>query len=918
MRHLGDRQGGARTTQALAAAAAGGLLALSAATGAQAQPAQRPAQGTVIDHDVRFQVLTPTLVRMEYAKDGRFEDRPTVNAVQRDFSPPAYTARVENGYRVIRTSGLTLRYRLGSGPFTQDNTEVRLTAGDQLVTGHPQFGESTSTCTFGAVCDTEYGTMSGGAKYTSPGQSTKAYGRGVTAGYEQAGAASTVRVSNVPADGRYTLRLRYSNAKASDGRTTDRTLSVEAGGRRQQVTMTPSGDWEKYQVSEPITVELKHGIDDITVAMRDGDTGKVNIDAFALTRSAEAAFPTPATKGETSNLGGWTRGLDNTPSAPYQLNDGVLSRDGWYLLDDSATALSNGDGQQPTPRRERPESAYQDGYLFGYGHDYKQGLRDLQSLTGPAPLLPRWAFGLWFSRWHAYSAGDYKELLAQFRSHKVPLDALVVDTDYKGSGWWNGWTGWNKDLFPDPDAFMKWAKDNGLPVVLNTHPSIDASDPAFPRAMRTANGQLSKTPCNSGADCYGFDWSDPNQAKAFFDLHKPYDAQGVRLWWNDWCCDASLATGRGITPDTLISQLYAAHTAEATGLRGFAFSRIGASYQRLGGGYPSGPWADHRSTMHFTGDSSPTWETLAFAAGINASEGNIGLPYVSHDIGSFHGEETDKNPELYARWMQLGAFSPIDRIHSGGKASLPWEFGGEAGEAGEKFDRLRGALTPYFYSLARESTRTGLPMARPLYLNYPEQKAAYEHSTQYTLGDDVLVAPVTEPGGKSTLWVPPGTWTDYFTGKTYTGPKSVHVTTPLDEMPVLIRSGGILPQQDYKDYDAKSPMDHVTLTVGSSGHSSFPLYEDAGDGMQYSRGEHATTTIRTAGDTLTVSPQQGTYPDRVTSRSWTLSYVNAERPRSVTVNGKPVKWTYDSAKRTLTVKTAQLPTDQRTVIKTRR
>lgn len=926
MRRHRDRPGSRHGTSAAARTATavlaiGALVALAATTGAQALTAEastaqrQAAKGTVLDGSVRFQVLTPTLIRMEYAKDGRFEDRATVNAVQRDFDPPPYSSKVENGHRVIRTGGLTLRYRLGSGPFTQDNTEVRLKAGDELTTGHPQFGESTSTCAFGAVCDAEYGTTKGGAKWSFPGHTTQAYGRGVVSGYEKEGAAAKVRVRGVPVDGTYTLRLRYSNAKASDGRSTDRTVSVETGDERKRVSLEPTGDWDKYQVSKPVTVKLRRGLADITLAQRDGDTGKANIDAFALTKSADTAFPTPATQGNTANLGGWTRGLDNTPAAPYQLNDGVLSRDGWYLLDDSATALTNGDGKQPTPRPDRSEDAYQDGYLFGYGHDYKQGLRDLRALTGPAPLLPRWAFGVWFSRWKDYSFEDYKKILEKFRSSKVPLDALVVDTDYKGSGWWNGWSGWNKDLFPDPDAFMKWAKDNGLPIALNTHPSIDASDPAFAKTMETAGGKLPKISCYSSADCYGFDWSDPAQAKAFFDLHTPYDQQGVRLWWNDWCCDASAATGKGIAPDTLINQLYAAHTAEATGQRGFAFSRIGASYQRLSGGYASGPWADHRSTMHFTGDSYPTWDTLGFASRINSAEGNVGLPYVSHDVGSFHGEPEDKNPELYARWMQLGAFSPIDRVHSGGKASLPWEFDGAAGKSASKFLRLRGALTPYVYSLAREAQQTGLPIARPLYLNYPEQDGAYENATQYTLGDDVLVAPVTKPGGKSRLWVPPGTWTDYFTGKTYTGPKSVDITTPLDEMPVLIRSGGVLAQQEFKDYADQSSMDRLTLTVGADGHRSFQLYEDAGDGTQYTKGEHATTKVHTAGDKVTIDPQRGTYDKRVKERTWTLRYVNADRPAAVTVNGHRTAWKYDAAKRVLTVVTDRLPTADRTVIR---
>ncbi|MFI1963568.1 TIM-barrel domain-containing protein [Streptomyces pathocidini] len=912
----------------LAAVAAALALPLLAPAGASASTDRQAVRqdGTIVDGKARFQVLTPTLVRLEYAEDGKFEDSPTVNAVNRSFTPPAYTTRVSGGIREISTGKLTLRYRQGSGRFTPGNTTVRLKAGGQQVTGRPQFGESTSTCVFGAVCDTEYGVLAGGARWTfRDGHATKAYGRGITDGLDRPGARTTVRVRGVPHDGTYELRLRYANARAADGQDITRTLSVETGGQRTALTLPSTGDWAVYQASEPVKVELKRGVDDITIACREGDTCPVNADAFAVQEVGGTGFPTPADPGKSANLGGWTRGLDNTPAAPYQLGDGVLSRDGWYLLDDSATALQAPGTTQPRPRAARNETAYQDGYLFGYGHDYKQGLRDLRALTGPAPLLPRWAFGVWFSRWRDYSFTEYKDLLATFEKNKVPLDALVVDTDYKGSGWWNGWTGWNPALFPDPDAFMQWAKDNKLPIALNVHPSIDGSDPAFAQAMETAQGKLPKISCYSSADCYGFDWSDPDQAKAYFDLHTPYEQQGARLWWNDYCCDAATASGEGIAPDTLINQMYA-DRAESQGTRGFAFSRIGASYQRLGGGYAAGPWADHRSTMHFTGDSYPNFPTLDFAARIAVAEGNIGLPYVSHDIGAFHGEGR-RPDDLYARWMALGAFLPIDRVHSGGAYSLPWEYEGAAAEAGKKFLRLRGSLVPHLYSLAREASETGVPMVRGMYLNYPEYDEAYKGS-QFTLGDDVLVAPVTKEGAEAEVpvWVPPGTWTDFFTGKSYTGPKTVQVKAGIDEIPVLVRDGGLVVQQDADDAAAKKPFTRATVTAGSGGRGSFELYEDEGDGQAYRAGAHATTRIEQAPGRLVIGAARGSYDGHAATRAWTVRLLDIDhRPERVSVGGARLAestgdgpgWNYDADSRVLTVRTAPLDTGKRWVIETR-
>src|SRR4051794_25707809 len=173
--------------------------------------------------------------------------------------------------------------------------------------------------------------------------------------------------------------------------------------------------------------------------------------------------------------GGWRRSLDLV-SGPVPLHEGMLSRAGWYLVDDSASALLTPGGFATRPTRE---GSYQDVYLFAYGHDYARGLRDLRTLTGAAPLLPRKAFGVWYSRWWPYSEGDWQTLLARFRAEKVPLDTISLDTDFKqvsdpvASGFaatavgasglpysWNGWD-WNRDLYPDPGRFLRWAHDNG-------------------------------------------------------------------------------------------------------------------------------------------------------------------------------------------------------------------------------------------------------------------------------------------------------------------------------------------------------------------------------------------------------------------------------------------------------------------------
>jgi alpha-glucosidase (family GH31 glycosyl hydrolase) len=284
--------------------------------------------------------------------------------------------------------------------------------------------------------------------------------------------------------------------------------------------------------------------------------------------------------------------------------------------------------------------------------------------------------------------------------------------------------------------------------------------------------------------CKVWDWSSIPQAESYFALHQPFEAEGVSFWWLDWCCDASTASDPGVTPDAWINHLYAQELANK-GERGFVLSRTGSSYQNPDEVYPAGPWAGHTSTLAFTGDTWGTWNTLAFQAQLAGDEASIDEPYVSDDIGSFLGQPpgtASDDPDVYARWVQLGTFQPILRLHSSHGNRLPWDYPQPANDIAASFLGLREALVPYTYTLADEAVRTGLPITRPLYLDYPSEPAAYVNPGEYLYGPDVLVAPVTTPGtvSKQSVWFPPGQWTDWFTGATFTGSSEQTLTVPLD------------------------------------------------------------------------------------------------------------------------------------------
>jgi alpha-glucosidase (family GH31 glycosyl hydrolase) len=763
------------------------------------------AAGVVRDGDARFQVLSPTLIRLEYAADRAFEDRPTMLAFNRRIDPPPFTSRVVGGRRVISTGHLTVSYLRGSGPFDADNLRVRVRVGDRMVRAVPRWEPS---------------------EYTAPAE-----------GFTAAG----------------------------------------------------------YFGREP-------------------DTSG------------------PRTRG---NLGGWTRGLDSQRTARV-LHDGLLSRDGWFFVDDSHSVVLVAGGRRFDQRPSRA-GEYQDGYLFGYGHDYAAALADYRRLSGPAPLLPRKAFGVWFSRYFPYSEDDYRRrLLPRFRRERVPLDVLMVDTDFKAPRQWNGWN-WRPDLFPDPRRFFRWAHRQGLDVGLNSHPSIATSDPRFSEADARAGGlipftlgpvvvALATDPGAAADSYYTFDWANPRHVGSYFWLHEPFEREGADFWWHDWCCEEARVNGvvpdGTVSGDAWINSWYARRNARR-GTRWLSLARMGGSFEDWTGDRP-GPWGEQRSTIHFTGDAYSTWPMLDFETRFTVAEGNVGLPYVSHDIGGFQGNElTD---EMYVRWVQSGAFQPILRLHSsrsGDVQRLPWEFDGKARRVAARFLRLRESLIPYLYTVARQSYDTGLPLVRGMYLEWPERDAAYRLDRQYMLGSQLLVAPVGSPGDPASkrVWFPPGRWIDFFTGKRYRGPRARTLRVPLERMAVFAPAGGIVPRQPYMDYSDQRRLRLLELDVFAGRRGTLTLYEDAGEGFAYQRGQFARTPIRWNQEhrRLTIGRSRGDFPGSVDRRAYRVRFVGVRRPERIRAGGEALPpsrdgspgWSYRRAGRTLTMRTPPTPTGSR-------
>jgi hypothetical protein len=704
-------------------------------------------------------------------------------------------------------------------------------------------------------------------------------GTGFASGFENSGPAITWRFDQPLANGDYTISMQYANGTGGDGQLTTRTMSLYIDGVKSQIALPPTDNWDTWNVFQQ-NVSLSAGPHIIKISYDNGDSGKVNIDWLGVSPVGQP-LPNTIGKFQKTNLGGGIRSLD-LKSGETPLWDGLMSKDGWHLIDDSKTALTEADGWVSS--RPSHSGGYQDGYFFGYGTDYQSALKDFYKITGNPPLLPKWAFGVWYSKYAPYTSDFYKNtLLPRFRTEKVPLDVLVVDTDWKSPDKWNGWS-WDNNLFPDPQSFINWGKGEGLAIALNIHPSILSNDPKFAAADATAGGGL----LGRVGDRLSFDYSKKSHAKAYFDLHTQFNNQGIRFWWLDWVDQTVNTEVKGLPVEAWLSHLYVKNM-EDRNMRGFAFSRIGGGYNGYGNsGVPDMAWSDHRYTLHFTGDTFDDWSLLKFASKFTIREGNLGIPYVSHDMGSFKGRTL--SDDKYIRWLQFGTFQPIFRLHADENTDsnrLPWQYPNVINQA-KDFIRLRHALVPYTYSLAHESSNGGLPIVRGMYFYHPESPEAYSFDKQYFYGENILVSPIVTAGetASTSVWFPNGKWTNYFTNEVVTGPATKTVTVNYSAMPAYIKAGGIIPLKPYTDFIGQKLDDLLTLKVYAGADGDFSLYEDEGDNRNYQAGNYALTrlTYDDAQQKLTIPTQQGTYNGAPQKRAYDIVLYNAVIPTKVLLN----------------------------------
>ncbi|MFT3827260.1 MAG: glycoside hydrolase family 31 protein [Chitinophagaceae bacterium] len=537
-------------------------------------------------------------------------------------------------------------------------------------------------------------------------------------------------------------------------------------------------------------------------------------------------------------------------------------------------------------------------YYFMYGPALPDVLAQYTTLTGKAPLLPKFALGLHVG---TYSGGTWGheeltsdkyviELAKRLRELGIPVDLLWLDSTWRifGKAGGKGATSFEwRETFTNPAAMFDslYALNYNM-VGLHLRPRFDNGNRI--RLLDTAQ-QLKYT------------YPEGNYAGEFVNF---FDSASVDFWWKHGVMRVASIGAKFLKTDEGSAFGGLANESEKTGPAGkdvaklhnlFPVAYAKAPYEKFqefngirGLNQTREGYAGiQRYPFIFAGDWPSEWQYFpaVIKAGLNI--GLSGVGYWAHCMGGF---EHDADPELYIRWCQFGMFSPVALVfgmdHPGYKE--PWNYGADALRNFKKYDSLRYSLLPYLYSSAYQQYKTGLPLMRALVLHYQDDENVYSIADQYLLGDNLMICPVTTKGAVTrSIYLPEGKWFDYWTGKTYTGKQNIHVVTPLDSMPVFVKAGSILPQQPVQPYIGQKEPQQLTLNI-YPGNGKFGLYEDDGRTLQYQQGKFAVTNMQVVETgkelQITIKPAAGAYTSAVDQ--YKLAIRLAQTPAKLVVNGQ--------------------------------
>ncbi len=553
-------------------------------------------------------------------------------------------------------------------------------------------------------------------------------------------------------------------------------------------------------------------------------------------------------------------------------------------------------------------------YYFLYGPDFPAILDQYTDLTGKSPLLPLFALGLQVG---TYSGGTwgYEELTStqyvialarKFRELGIPVDVLHLDSTWRifGDTGGKGATTFEwRPTFDNPEAMFDslYAMHYNM-IGLHIRPRFDNGNTLNLLAQAQQKGYV---------------YPEENNPGEFVNF---FDTAAVNWWWENGAMKVASIGARFFKTDEGSAFGRKANESDKVGPTGEKIRRLHNLFPLAYAKAPYEKFAKYNATRGvstqgismrgvstrgmnhtregyagiqrypfiFAGDWPSEWQYFApvIKAGLNI--GLSGVGYWAHCMGGF---EHKADPELYIRWCQFGLLSPIAHLfgmdHPGYKE--PWHYGEEAQRIFKKYDQLRYRLLPYLYSHAYEMYQTGMPLMRALVLAYQDDPNTYDIADQYLLGSHMMICPVTTKGAQTrVVYLPEGTWINYWTGQPYEGKQYLNVVTPLDTMPIFIKGGAIIPMRPVVNYISEPTADTITLAIYPKGTSSFTLYDDDGKSLAYQQDTFAITQIvcrENKGQVqVDIQAPKGKY--KLPERSYQLQIHRDTAPAAVNIAGK--------------------------------
>lgn len=555
--------------------------------------------------------------------------------------------------------------------------------------------------------------------------------------------------------------------------------------------------------------------------------------------------------------------LDNANGNPT-LKNGLYSTDGFASIDDSSSLIFNQDGTLGKRSDKRIDT-----YLFMYRKDFGLCLRDYFHLTGMPAMIPRYAFGVWWMKDKIYNELEVKEFVKRCEKEEIPLSVFMLNKSWHIDNGVNSGFTFNKELFPFPKKFIDELHDAKVKLCLNVNPIS---------GIYKTEANFSQFKSDAGITEEGnipFNLYNPHLLSSYFEnIINPLIKMGTDCLWIDYNNKKDLYTQRALNH-------YHFKNYENTDKRGIIMSRNGLINSHL---YP----------INYTGETVVSWNNLKMLPEYNARACNMGISFVSNDIGGFNGGIEDD--ELYRRFIQFGTYSPILRLSSGESHYYkrePWSWDVHTKSIVKNYLTIRHKLIPYLYSESYKYHKTGLPIVQPLYYNYPLIIDEPLYKGEYYFGTEMFVSPITNKKDETMnrtihkMFIPDGIWYDFKTGKKFPGNKRYISFYKDEDYPVFVKSGGIIPLAKLNNLNDTDTPENLEIHIFPGQNNTYRLYEDDGISNKFKEKYYCITEIdynyRANNYTLIIRPVEGKTGIIPEHRNYKIRFRNTRQADDVIV-----------------------------------